>query len=178
MVNIYEQLPFNFYLTLLLCYLLACVLLLAYRKMSAVLILFLVHITVLIVPHMLGYVSIGRGEELSYIWLAGQSSLCNLSSFYDLSPTGPLLVSALAQISGLKTSALTYFLPVFFSILFITGSSVLSDYGGREKFSLSSFFSSIYSYFVHFQTSSVHITYLLPHTSLSVFAERRAFGQR
>ena len=61
--NIYEQLPFHFYLTLLLCYLSACVLLLAYRKMSAVLILFLVHTAVLITPYMLGYVSIGRGEE-------------------------------------------------------------------------------------------------------------------
>src|SRR5690606_29379748 len=90
--NIYEQLPFNFYLTLLLCYLSACVLLLAYRKMSAVLILFLVHITVLITPYMLGYVSIGRGEEFSYIGLAEQSPLCDLSSFSSLSPTGPLLV--------------------------------------------------------------------------------------
>jgi hypothetical protein len=163
-VNIYEQLPFNFYLTLLLCYLLACVLLLAYRKMSAVLILFLVHITVLIVPHMLGYVSIGRGEELSYIGLAGQSSLCNLSSFYDLSPTGPLLVSALAQISGLKTSALTYFLPVFFSILFITGMFLFYRiFMSREKLVSVAFLSSIIPYFGHFQTSSVsyYLTFCL-----------------
>src|SRR5512133_396593 len=58
-INIYEQLPFSFYLTLLFCYLSACVLLLAYRKISAVLLLLLVHITILITPYMLGYVSIG-----------------------------------------------------------------------------------------------------------------------
>src|SRR5664280_588842 len=91
--NIYEQLPFNFYLTLLFCYLSACVLLLAYRKMSAVLILILVHITILIIPYMLGYVSIGRGNEFSYMGLTGESGLSGLSS---LSPTGPLFFSALA----------------------------------------------------------------------------------
>src|SRR5450759_3010182 len=92
-INIYEQLPFHFYLTLLFCYLFACALLLAYRKMSAVLILLLVHITVLIIPYMLGYVSVGRGDEFSYIGLVGDSGLSGLS---NLSPTGPLFVSALA----------------------------------------------------------------------------------
>lgn len=154
-VNIYEQLPFHFYLTLLLCYLSACVLLLAYRKMSAVFILLLVHITVLITPHMLGYVSICRGG-FSYFDLARQVSLCNLLSFSDLSPTGPLLVSALAQVSGLKTSALSYFLPVFFSILFIIGMYLFYRiFMSREKLVLTTFLSSLIPYFGHFQTSSV-----------------------
>jgi len=155
-VDIYEQLPFHFYLTLLLCYVSACVLLLAYRKMSAVLILFLVHTTVLITPHMLGYVSIGRGEEFSYLGLAGQGSFCNLSGFSNLSPTGPLLVSALAQISGLETSALSYFLPVFFSIIFITGMFLFYRlFMSREKLVLTAFLSSLIPYFGHFQTSAV-----------------------
>ncbi len=155
-VDIYEQLPFHFYLTLLLCYVSACVLLLAYRKMSAVLILFLVHTVVLITPHMLGYVSIGRGEEFSYLGLAGQGSFCNLSGFANLSPTGPLLVSALAQISGLETSALSYFLPVFFSIIFITGMFLFYRlFMSREKLVLTAFLSSLIPYFGHFQTSAV-----------------------
>ncbi|AKJ40478.1 hypothetical protein [Methanosarcina barkeri] len=155
-VDIYEQLPFYFYLTLLLCYVSACVLLLAYRKMSAVFILFLVHTAVLITPHMLGYVSIGRGEEFSYLGLAGQGSFCNLSGFSNLSPTGPLLVSALAQVSGLETSALSYFLPVFFSIMFITGMFLFYRiFMSREKLVLTAFLSSLIPYFGHFQTSSV-----------------------
>lgn len=155
-VDIYEQLPFHFYLTLLLCYISACVLLLAYRKMSAVLILFLVHTTVLITPHMLGYVSIGRGDEFSYLGLAGQGSFCNLSGFANLSPTGPLFVSALAQVSGLETTALSYFLPVFFSIMFITGMFLFYRlFMSREKLVLTAFLSSIIPYFGHFQTSAV-----------------------
>ncbi|WP_292388731.1 hypothetical protein [Methanosarcina sp. UBA5] len=154
-VDIYEQLPFHFYLTLLLCYVSACVLLLAYRKMSAVLILFLVHTTVLITPHMLGYVSIGRGDEFSYIGLAGHGS-CYLSGFSNLSPTGPLLVSALAQVSGLETSALSYFLPVFFSIIFITGMFLFYRlFMSREKLVLTAFLSSLIPYFGHFQTSAI-----------------------
>ncbi len=155
-VDIYEQLPFHFYLTLLLCYLSACVLLLAYRKMSAVLILFLVHITVLIVPHMLGYVSIGRGDEFSYMELAGQSAFCNPSGFSSLSPTGPLLVSALALVSGLETCSLSYFLPVFFSIMFIVGMFLFYRiFMSREKLVSVAFLSSMIPYFGHFQTSAI-----------------------
>lgn len=163
-VNIYEQLPFDFYLSLLLCYLLACVLLLAYRKMSVVLLLLLVHITVLITPYMLGYVSIGRGEEFSYIGLAGQGSLCNLSGLSNFSPTGPLLVSALALVSGLKTSALSYFLPVFFSIVFIIGMFLFYRiFMSREKLVLTAFLCSTVLYFGHFQTSaaSYYLTFCL-----------------
>jgi len=163
-VDIYEQLPFDFYLALLLCYLSACVLLLAYRKMSAVILLLLVHITVLVIPYMLGYVSIGRGEEFSYIGLAGHSSLCDLSGFSNLSPTGPLLVSALALISGLKTSALSYFLPVFFSIIFITGMFLFYRiFMSREKLVSVAFLSSTILYFGHFQTSaaSYYLTFCL-----------------
>jgi len=153
-VDIYEQLPFHFYLTLLLCYISACVLLLAYRKMSAVLVLFLVHTIVLITPHMLGYVSIGRGDEFSYLGLAGQG--CKLSGFSNLSPTGPLFVSALAKVSGLETSALSYFLPVFFSIIFITGMFLFYRlFMSREKLVLTAFLSSLIPYFGHFQTSAI-----------------------
>ena len=150
--NIYEQLPFNFYLTLLFCYLSACVLLLAYRKMSAVLILILVHITILIIPYMLGYVSIGRGNEFSYMGLTGESGLSGLSS---LSPTGPLFFSALALISGMGASALSYFSPVFFSIMFITGMFLFYRvFMSREKLVSVAFLSSLIPYFGHFQIST------------------------
>jgi hypothetical protein len=178
-VNIYEQLPFHFYLTLLLCYISACFLLLAYRKMSAVLILFLVHITVLIIPHMLGYVSIGRGEEFSYLGLAGQSSLCNLSGFSNLSPTGPLLVSAMAQVSGLETSAISYFLPVFFSIMFITGMFMFYRiFMSREKLVITAFLCSMIPYFGHFQTSaaSYYLTFCL--IPLYLFVLRNAISDK
>ncbi|MCO5383099.1 MAG: hypothetical protein NHB15_14325 [Methanosarcina barkeri] len=126
--NIYEQLPFHFYLTLLLCYLSACVLLLAYRKISAVLILLLVHITVLIIPYILGYVSVGRGKEFSYIGLAGQSALSDSAGFSSLSPTGPLLVSAMSLISGLETWVLSYFLPVFFQSCLLPECSCFTEF--------------------------------------------------
>jgi hypothetical protein len=178
-VDIYEQLPLHFYLTLLLCYLSACFLLLAYRKLSAVFILFLVHTAVLITPHMLGYVSIGRGEEFSYIGLAGQSPLCDLSGFSNLSPTGPLFVSALAQVSGLETSSLSYFLPVFFSILFIAGMFLFYRiFMSREKLVLVAFLSSTIPYFGHFQTSaaSCYLTFCL--IPLYLFVLRSALSDK
>ena len=147
-VNIYEQLPFHFYLTLLLCYLSACVLLLAYRKISAVLILLLVHITVLIIPYMLGYVSVGRGDEFSYIGLAGQSALSDLSGFSSLSPTGPLFVSALA--SDLRPGDIgtfLFFASFFFNHVYYRNVPFLSNFHEQGKTSLSSFSLLVHSLF-------------------------------
>ncbi len=151
-INIYEQLPFHFFLTLLFCFLSACIMLLAYRKMSAVLILFLVHITVLVIPYMLGYVSVGRGGEFSYMGLVKD---CRIFSLSNISPTGPLFVSPLALVSGLEPWILSYFLPVFFSILFIAGMFLFyRAFMSREKLVLVAFLSSLIPYFGHFQVST------------------------
>ncbi len=177
--NIYEQIPFHFYLTLLLCYLSACVLLLAYRKISAVLILLLVHITVLIIPYMLGYVSVGRGEEFSYIGLAGQSTFSDPSGFSSLSPTGPLLVSALSLISGLETWVLSYFLPVFFSIMFITGMFLFYRiFMSREKLVSVAFLSSLIPYFGHFQASATPYYLCFCLVPLYLFVMRNALSDK
>jgi hypothetical protein len=152
-VNIYEQLPFSFYLTLLFCYLSACVLLLAYRKISAILLLLLVHITVMITPYMLGYVSVGRGDEFSYMGLAGEIGLSDLSS---LSHTGSLFFSVLALISGMQASALYYFLPVLFSFMFVVGMFLFYRvFMSREKLVSVAFLSSMIPYFGHFQISTI-----------------------
>lgn len=158
-VNIYEQLPFHFYLILLLCFLSACFVLLAYRKMSAVLALLLVHIIVLMIPYMLGYASVGRGDEFLYPGLAintGISGTSCLSTFSDLSPTGPLLVSTLALASGISAQALSHFLPILFSIIFITGMYLFyRGFMSREKLVSVTFLSSVIPYFGHFQASTV-----------------------
>ncbi|WP_440946670.1 DUF6541 family protein [Methanosarcina sp. T3] len=158
-VNIYEQLPFRFYLILLFCYLSSCFVLLAFRKIGAVFSLILVHIIVLIVPYMLGYASVGRGDEFSYPALAenaGAFGSSGLFAFSDLSPTGPLLVSALSLASGMKAQALSYFLPVFFSIIFITGMFLFyRGFMSREKLVTVTFLSSVIPYFGHFQVSTV-----------------------
>jgi hypothetical protein len=175
-INIYEQLPFQFYLTLLFCYLSACVLLLAYRKMSAVFILLLVHITILTIPYMLGYVSVGRGDEFSYMGLVGESGLSGLS---NLSPTGPLFVSSLALVSGLESWVLSYFLPVFFSIMFITGMFLFYRiFMSREKLVSVAFLSSLIPYFGHFQvsTSPYYLSFCL--VPLYLFVLRNALSNK
>jgi hypothetical protein len=158
-VNIYEQLPFRFYLILLFCYLSGCFVLLAYRKISAVFTLLLVHIIVMIIPYMLGYASVGRGDEFLYPGLAintGISGSSCTSVLSDLSPTGPLLVSTLGLISGMRAQALSHFLPVVFSIVFITGMFLFyRGFMSREKLVSVTFISSVIPYFGHFQVSTV-----------------------
>jgi len=156
-VDIYEQLPFHFYLVLLFCYLSSCFVLLAFRKISAVFSLILVHIIILIVPYMLGYASVGRGTEFSYPALAENAGVFSgLSAFSNLSPTGPLLISVLSLASGMKAQALAYFLPVFFSIIFIAGMFLFyRGFMSREKLVTVTFLSSVIPYFGHFQVSTV-----------------------
>ena len=173
-INIYEQLPFHFYLTLLFCYLSACVLLLAYRKMSAVLILLLVHITVLIIPYMLGYVSVGRGDEFSYIGLVGESGLSGLS---NLSPTGPLFVSALALVSGMEcVGTFLFFACFFFNYVYYRNVSFLSNFHEPGKTGLSSFSFLSYSLFRAFPGLNISLLpVLLPCASLPFCAEKCTF---
>jgi len=165
--NIYEQLPFHFYLILLFCYLSACFVLLAYRKSSAAFALILVHIIILIIPYMLGYASVGRGDDFLYPGLAintGISGSSCLSTFSDLSPTGPLLVSTLTLVSGMGAQALSHFLPIFFSIIFITGMYLFyRGFMSREKLVSVTFLSSVIPYFGHFQASTVsyYLTFCL-----------------
>ncbi|MDQ1276770.1 MAG: hypothetical protein QG610_2348 [Euryarchaeota archaeon] len=157
--NIYEQLPFHFFLILLLCYLSACFVLLACKKSSAALALMLVHVIVLIIPYMLGYVSVGRGNDFLYPGLAintGISGTSYLSTFSDLSPTGPLLVSILSLASGIGAQGLSHFLPIIFSIIFITGMYLFyRGFMSREKLVSVTFLSSVIPYFGHFQASTV-----------------------
>ena len=159
-VNIYEQLPVRFFLILLLCYLSSCFVLLAYKKSSAVLALLLVHVNVLIIPYMLGYASVGRGNDFLYPGLAistGISGTSCLPTFSSLSPTGPLLVSTLALASGIGAKGLSYFLPILFSIIFITGMYLFyRGFMSREKLVSVTFLSSVIPYFGHFQASTVY----------------------
>jgi hypothetical protein len=101
---------------------------------------------------MLGHISVGRGEEFSYMGLVGESELFGLS---NLSPTGPLFTSALVSVSGLEPWVLSYLLPVIFSILFITGMFLFyRAFMSREKLVLVTFLASLIPYFGHFQVST------------------------
>lgn len=126
-------------------------LLLSYRKISSVLILFLVHSIVIIIPYMLSYAAVDRTQTFLYMGLIPGSEL---SGFSYLSPTGPLLVSTLSLISGLEIGVISYLLPVFFSIIFITGMYLFYRiFMSREKLVIVSFLVSVIPYFGHFQAS-------------------------
>jgi len=175
-INIYEQLPFHFFLILLFCFFSASIMLLAYRKMSAVLILFLVHITVLTIPYMLGYVSVGKDGEFSYMGLTGDDWLLSIS---NSSPIGSLFISPLALVSGLDPWVLSYFLPVFFSIMFISGMFLFyRAFMNREKLLLVTFLSSLIPYFGYFQVSIYPYYLCFCLVPLYLFVLRNAFATK
>ncbi|AKB30451.1 hypothetical protein MSSIT_3732 [Methanosarcina siciliae T4/M] len=156
--SIYDQLPLRLYLILLFCYISSIILVLSCRNKKTIIILLLIHSTVLMIPYMLGYVSIGRYGEFSLMGLAENRGLFDhpdSSVISNLSPTGPLLVSALDLVSGLGRQTLSYFLPILFSIMFITGMYMLCrTYISREKLVGVVLLSSFLLYFWHFQFST------------------------
>jgi hypothetical protein len=97
------------------------------------------------------YVSVGRDGEFSYMGLTGDDWLLSIS---NSSPIGSLFISPLALVSGLDPWVLCYFLPVFFSIMFISGMFLFyRAFMNREKLLLVTFLSSLIPYFGYFQVS-------------------------
>src|SRR5690606_7752072 len=69
-VDIYSQLPPFFFWTALLCYLIAAFAVFlghANGRMLGALLLALNHAVILLIPYMLGYYSMGRADDMSYI---------------------------------------------------------------------------------------------------------------
>jgi len=174
-INIYKQLPFQFYLTLLFCYLSACVLLLAYRKISAVLILLLVHIIVLIIPY-ISWLCFAKQRRWISVYGTCRKKM-NFFVFPNLSPTGPLFISALALITGLEKWVLSYFLACFFfNYVHHRNVPFLSNIHEPGKIDLSSFYFMTIPYFGHFQvsTSAYYLCFCL--VPLYLFVLRNALS--
>ena len=124
-VDIYSVLPFSFYCALILCYLISSIVLLSGQgivKKIGILLLALNHMVILLIPCMLGYYSMGRYDDMSYI---GEylhiSKFGSINNDWDIYPGSPVLGAALSIISGLSANGAAFVMPVVFSFIFIGG---------------------------------------------------------
>jgi hypothetical protein len=122
---------------------------------------------------MLGYVSVGRGGDFSYMGLVKD---CRIFSLSNISPTGPLFVSPLALVSGLEPWILSYFLPVFFfNSIYCWNVPVLSSFYEPGKTGFSSLPLLADSLFWTFSGLNISILpVLLPCASLPFRAKKCA----
>ncbi|WP_292520591.1 hypothetical protein [Methanoculleus sp.] len=124
-VDIYSVLPLSFYSAAILCYLISSIALLSGReraKKLGVLLLILNHAVILLIPYMLGYYSMGRADDMSYI---GEYLHISKTGFtndeWNIYPGSLILGAALSMMSGLPVSGAAFVMPVIFSFILVGG---------------------------------------------------------
>lgn len=123
-VDIYSALPLSFYGASILCYLISSVVLLSDRgiiRKAGILLLVLNHLTILSIPCMLGYYSMGRADDMSYIGEYVHISKTGAIDGWDIYPGSLILGAALSIVSGLPANGAAFVMPVVFSFIFIGG---------------------------------------------------------
>jgi len=118
--------PFNFYLTLIICYLIATFLVLNGVKLLGVLILCLNNFEVLIIPYMLGYYSMGRADDMAYIGEYKQIATTGHFSLWDIYPANHIIGASISMISSLEAHYVSFIIPIVFSFIFIAGIYLFS----------------------------------------------------
>jgi hypothetical protein len=123
-VDIYSVLPFSFYGASILCYLISSVVLLSDQgiiRKAGILLLVLNHLTILSIPCMLGYYSMGRADDMSYIGEYVHISKTGAIDGWDIYPGSLILGAVLSIVSGLPANGAAFVMPVVFSFIFIGG---------------------------------------------------------
>ena len=153
-VNIYSMFPLSFYLSLITCYFIASFLVLNGKKIIGTLILCLNHIEILIIPYMLGYYSMGRDDDMSYIGEYLQIANSGHFASWDIYPASHIIGASILMISNLEAHYTSFIIPIVFSFVFIAGiylfsCELFSDSCIRSLVIVSSFilYTGIYNFF-------------------------------
>lgn len=135
-VDIYSVLPFSFYGASILCYLISSLVLLSNRgsaKKYGILLLILNHAAILLIPSMLGYYSMGRADDMSYIGEYVHISNTGAINGWDIYPGSLILGAALSIISGLPANGTAFVVPFVFSFIFIGGLCLCCRFFLKEE---------------------------------------------
>ncbi|AGB02445.1 hypothetical protein Metfor_1408 [Methanoregula formicica SMSP] len=123
-VDIYSALPLSFFLSLIVCYIIGSTAIFCsqgiYRKLG-ILLLFFNYSAVLIIPYMLGYYSMGRADDMTYIGEYLQISTSGSISGWDIYPASHIIGAALSIVTGLDPHIISFVIPLVCSFLFAGG---------------------------------------------------------
>ncbi|WP_440951248.1 hypothetical protein [Methanosphaerula subterraneus] len=123
-VDIYSVLPLSFYGAAILCYLFASIALFSKQdviKKLGVLLLVINHAVILIIPYMLGYYSMGRADDMSYIGEYVHISTTGSFQGWDIYPAAPILGATITTLTGLPANYTAFLMPFIFSFILIGG---------------------------------------------------------
>lgn len=136
-VNIYSQMPSQYWIILFATYLFGTTLILSTTRDSfkkiGVGILGLNYIVFLLFPHILGYYVLSRHDDISYlshIIFILKTGHINIEDIY---PAVHIFYAQVSLMTGIEPGTLAMLLPAFFSIIFVSGVLVFSKIFIRGK---------------------------------------------
>ena len=123
-VDIYSVLPLSFYGASILCYLISSLVLLSDQgivRKFGILLLVLNHAVILLIPYMLGYYSMGRADDMSYIGEYVHISKTGSIAGWDIYPGSLILGAVISILTGLPANGVSFVMPFVFSFILIGG---------------------------------------------------------
>ncbi len=125
-VDIYSMFPFSFYLSFIICYFIASILVIYNKKALGLFILCLNHFEVLLIPYMLGYYSMGRADNMSYIGEYLYIATSGYFSNWDIYPASHIIGAFISIVSNIEAHNTSFIVPIIFSFIFICGINLFS----------------------------------------------------
>jgi len=123
-IDIYSVLPLSFFASLIICYTIGSGVIFynkgIIRKLGIMLLVF-TYSAVLIIPYMLGYYSMGRADDMSYIGEYLQISISGNIAGWDIYPASHIFGASLSMLTNLDPHIVSFMIPFVFSFLFAGG---------------------------------------------------------
>jgi|GEM_PF-2193264 len=124
-VDIYSALPRALVPSLILCFLIATSLILCdtSRRIrgASIILLFSLFLTVLIIPYLMGYYSMGRADDMSYIGEYLQISNTGHFANWNIYPASLVIGATMSILTGIEAHIISFIIPILFSTLFVAG---------------------------------------------------------
>lgn len=122
--NIYSVLPEILIPSLVICFSIAIVQIDSketYIRIACTLLLFVLLLTILIIPYLLGYYSMGRADDVSYIGEYVHISNTGNISAENIYPASLIIGAVIVLLVGISANIVSFIIPVFFSSFFVVG---------------------------------------------------------
>jgi hypothetical protein len=123
-VDIYSIFPETLIPSLILCFPIAGLAIFSKNikmRSAGIVLLFLILLTILIIPYSLGYYSMGRADDMSYIGEYVHISRTGHIAGWDIYPASPTIGAAITILTGLEAHIVSFIIPIVFSSLFVVG---------------------------------------------------------
>lgn len=125
-IDIYSQLPLEFYIGLMFCYLVSSILMIENYKKFALYLLFFISIEVLMIPYMLGYFWTDRADDITYIGESIYIQNTGTVDLFNVYPASHIICSILSLTTAYNMNIVCYIFSICVFFLFVLGMILIS----------------------------------------------------